>query len=76
MTVKKPRYPVAELVTWELAQYRRELETAMAALPKTAPIRQIYVGRLNEVITEQEARTVATEIPAAWADEPMEVTQS
>jgi hypothetical protein len=67
MTVTKPRYPVAELATWELRDYRQELERAVATLPETAPLRQIYDGRLTEVISEQEARSVTTGIPAAWA---------
>jgi hypothetical protein len=68
MTVKKPRWSVAELVTWELRDYRAKLESAVAALPAQSADHALYSGRLTEVITEQEARSVTTGIPTVWGD--------
>ena len=68
LTVKKPPYPVGELVTWELSRYREQLESVLATLPADTALRQIYAGRLTEVISEQETRQVTTGIPSGWAD--------
>jgi hypothetical protein len=64
------------LATWQLRDYRRDLEQAMCHLPKTSAQRQVYAGRLAEVISEQEARAVTTGIPSSLAYEPVEVPQS
>lgn len=64
------RQDVDGLVTWELRDYRRDLEQAMAHLPATSPQHQVYASRLAEVITEQEARARTTGIPPTsgpWA---------
>jgi hypothetical protein len=66
MTVK--RQNVDGLATWQLRDYRTELETAIAHLPETAAVRQVYAGRLKEVITEQEARSKTTGLPASWKE--------
>jgi hypothetical protein len=58
---------VDNLVTWELRDYRRDLEAAMAQLPETSARRQVYAGRLAEVVTEQEARSKTTGLPAGGA---------
>lgn len=71
-TVRKPKHAVGELATWELRDYREELERALGALPEHSAEHQVYRSRLTEVIGEQEARSVTTGIPAAWADEPEE----
>jgi hypothetical protein len=69
MIVRKPEWPVDELVTWELREYRAKLESAVAALPDQSPDRTLYSGRLNEVISEQEARAATTGVPAGVRDE-------
>jgi DNA-binding XRE family transcriptional regulator len=51
------------LATWQLRDYRQELEQAIAALPEAAPLRQVYAGRLREVVTEQEGRSKTTGLP-------------
>lgn len=66
MTVK--RQNPDDLATWQLRDYRQALETAIAELPETAPQRQIYAGRLAEVVSEQEARSATTGLPAGWGD--------
>jgi hypothetical protein len=63
-----PGWPVPSLVTWELRNYRRDLEAAIAAFPEASPQRMMCAGRLREVIlreviTEQEARSKATGLP-------------
>jgi len=64
MIPKVPRWPVPSLVTWELRNYRRDLEAAVSELPEASPQRTVCAGRLEEVITEQEARSKTTGIPA------------
>lgn len=51
------------LATWQLRDYRRDLELAIEQLPATSPQRQVYAGRLAEVLTEQQARAKTTGIP-------------
>lgn len=55
----RPPYPLAEMVTWELTEYRRELERVLG-LAEPPPI---YLSRgqlrkqLDAVIAEQDERT-------------------
>jgi primosomal protein N'' len=62
------RQNVDGLATWQLRDYRRDLEQAIAMLPEKSAQRQVYAGRLQEAITEQEARSVITGLPAGWSD--------
>jgi hypothetical protein len=64
--VKKPPWPLDQLVTFELTRYREQLETAMAEIPRTEALHQVYTDRLAEVVSEQEARSVTTEVPTGW----------
>jgi hypothetical protein len=61
--VMKPRWSVGEQVDWELREYRERLETALATLDAGSSDYAEHDGRLNEVIAEQEARSVTTGIP-------------
>jgi hypothetical protein len=61
MTVQR-RNP-DDLATWQLRDYRKELEQAIALLPATAPVRQVCAGYLCEAVSEQEARSKVTGLP-------------
>jgi hypothetical protein len=65
--VSPPKYPVGELATFELRDYRHQLETALAELPEQAPLHQVYAGKLTKVISEQEDRSCTTGLPAKCA---------
>jgi hypothetical protein len=45
-----------QLTTYELRDYRRELEHALKTLPEHAPVRALLRERLAEVIAEQDTR--------------------
>jgi hypothetical protein len=51
--VKAPEHPLHALATFELREYRRQLETAIAFSDTQNPDLQ---ARLNDVIAEQEDR--------------------
>jgi hypothetical protein len=53
----QPKHPMHSMTTYELRNYRRELEDALTALPGRATIREQLQQRLAEVRTEQQART-------------------
>jgi hypothetical protein len=55
-TVRPSGHPVPALTTFELRDYRRELERALASLPGHAPVRGLLEGQLAEVQAEQDAR--------------------
>ena len=54
--VPPPRHPLPALTTFELRNYRRELEHALAALPERGPVRALLQGNLAGVLAEQESR--------------------
>ena len=56
MTVEQPPHPVHALTTYELKNYRRELEHSLRALPEHAAVRVILQQRLAEVLAEQDSR--------------------
>jgi hypothetical protein len=62
-TAKKPKWPLNQLVTFELRDLRGELEHTIAGLPEQSPDRHVLEQRLAEVISEQEARVRANDIP-------------
>lgn len=64
MTVNKPQYPLHQLATFELRDYRAELEHALARTPEQAADRQVLGQRLNEVIREQQSRDASAD--AGW----------
>jgi len=56
VAVQPPKHPTHALTTYELADYRRELEHALKSVPAHAEVRELLRTRLAEVLAEQEAR--------------------
>jgi hypothetical protein len=59
VTVEPPRHPLYALTTYELAGYRRQLESALACFGRTDPVppaRDDLQARLDAVIAEQDDR--------------------
>jgi len=59
VAVKKPDHPLYALTTFELRDYRRELEKAIAFFNKQDPVppaRDQLQARLGEVLAEQDDR--------------------
>lgn len=59
VTVAPPKHQMHALTTYELRDYRRQLETAIAFCERQAPVppaRRRLQARLDEVLTEQEDR--------------------
>jgi hypothetical protein len=54
--VDPPAHPLPALTTYELRDYRRQLEHALAAIPGHAPARDVLQGRLAEILAEQDSR--------------------
>jgi hypothetical protein len=57
--VDKPRYKLSELTTYELRDYRRELEKGIAFFDAQRPVppaRDVLQARLEAVIGEQDDR--------------------
>ncbi len=57
--VEKPRHKLSELTTYELRDYRRELEKAIAFFDRQDPVPPARAGmqaRLDAVIAEQDDR--------------------
>ena len=58
-TVERPKHKLAELTTYELRDYRRELEKAIAFFDRQHPVPPARAGlqaRLDAVIGEQDDR--------------------
>ncbi len=58
--VEKPKHKLSELTTYELRDYRRELERAIAYVDQQDPVspaRADMQARLADVIAEQDDRT-------------------
>jgi hypothetical protein len=59
-SVEQPRHPLHALTTYELADYRRQLERAIAFFDAKDPLpsgRDRLQARLDAVIAEQDDRT-------------------
>ena len=59
-SVEQPNHPLHALTTYELADYRRQLERAIAFFETRDPVpsaRDDLQARLDTVIAEQEDRT-------------------
>ena len=56
VTVDRPEHPLPALATFELSDYRRDLESALAALPARDRIRSRLAARLVAVVAEQDDR--------------------
>jgi hypothetical protein len=54
--VEKPEHKIPELTTYELRDYRRELERAIALFVGQSSVRADLQARLDEVIAEQDDR--------------------
>jgi hypothetical protein len=54
--VHQPKHPTYALTTFELRDYRRELEHTLSVLPEHAAARQLLQEKLAEVLAEQESR--------------------
>jgi uncharacterized protein involved in exopolysaccharide biosynthesis len=55
-TVEPPRHPIPALTTYELRDYRRDLERAIQGIVPSAPIQADLRRKLDAVIAEQEDR--------------------
>jgi hypothetical protein len=58
-TVDQPKHPIHALTTYELRDYRRELERAIVGIAPDAPVQDDLKHRLDEVLAEQEQRARA-----------------
>ena len=59
VTVDPPKHPLHALTTYELRDYRRELETAIALCDRQTsvpPTRARLQARLDDVVAEQDDR--------------------
>jgi hypothetical protein len=59
VTVEQPKHPMYALTTYELKDYRRQLETALASLDASdsvPTVRAALQARLNAVLAEQQDR--------------------
>jgi hypothetical protein len=56
VTVRTPRHPVHALTTYELRDYRRDLERAIKGISPDAPVQADLRRKLDTVIAEQEER--------------------
>lgn len=57
--VEQPNHPLHALTTYELRDYRRDLQSAIAFFDRQAPVppaRDRLQGRLDEVLAEQQSR--------------------
>ena len=58
-SVNQPEHPLPALTTYELRDYRRDLETALAFFDRQAPVppaRNRLQATLEDVIAEQDDR--------------------
>ena len=55
--VPAPAHPLPALTTFELRDYRRDLERALAVLPERAPVRGLLQDKLAAVLAEQDSRS-------------------
>jgi hypothetical protein len=59
MTVDPPKHPLPELTTFELRDFRRDLERAIAFFDRQDPVppaRRRLQARLDDVLAEQDER--------------------
>jgi hypothetical protein len=56
MAIQQPPHPMYALTTYELRNYRRELEHSLKTLPEHAQVRALLQRRLAEVLAEQDSR--------------------
>jgi hypothetical protein len=59
-TVEPPKHPLHSMTTFELRDYRRQLESAITFFDKQDPVppaRDQLQAKLDAVLAEQESRT-------------------
>jgi hypothetical protein len=59
VTVEQPKHPLHALATFELREYRRQLESAIAFFDRQHPVppaRSRLQAKLDEVLAEQDDR--------------------
>ncbi len=56
VTVEPPAHPLPALTTYELRDYRRQLEHALTTVPEHDRARGQFQGRLAEVLAEHDSR--------------------
>jgi hypothetical protein len=56
VTVEQPKHPLDALTSYELRNYRRDLEHAIKGISPDAPVQADLRARLDAVIAEQEDR--------------------
>lgn len=56
VTVEQPKHPLHALTTFELRDYRRDLERAIKGIGRDAPVQSVLQRKLDGVIAEQEER--------------------
>lgn len=59
MTIDQPKHPLHALTTYELTDYRRDLESAIADIDRQTPVppaRDQLQARLDDVLSEQVQR--------------------
>jgi hypothetical protein len=59
VTVEQPKHPLHALATFELRDYRRQLESAIAFLGRQDPVPPVQAdlqARLDAVLAEQDDR--------------------
>jgi hypothetical protein len=59
-TVPQPGHPIPALTTFELRNYRRDLEHALTTVPEHTPVCGLLQDKLTEVLAEQESRAKIT----------------
>ncbi len=56
MAIQPPPHPMHALTTYELENYRRELEHSLKTMSEPAQVRELLQERLTEVLAEQDSR--------------------
>ncbi len=67
--VRKPKHPVPQLTTYELRDYRRDLERALTSVTQDADMHELLRKRLAEVVGEQQSRAGRDYDLGHWADQ-------
>jgi hypothetical protein len=56
VNIPPPKHPVHAMTTYELKNYRRELEHALKVFPEHVPAHGLLQEKLAGVVAEQDAR--------------------
>jgi len=63
---QEPAYPMHALTTYELRDYRRQLEHAVKGISPDAPVQADLRRKLDAVLAEQESRARAQNATGNW----------